>query len=158
MNKRVATTAVSAAVAAGMVFGLSACGSEASDGFKKNCKAAGGHIERKNDFESLGMAPMAFTVPKPPAPKPAAPAVKAPSVPKAPKPAAPKVEIPKTPKLPKNDAPKSNKTRTPSVTATPNSNGLAFGTSKSKKRKSKKADDNDFLCVKDGNVLFEEDE
>jgi hypothetical protein len=42
------------------------------------------------------------------------------------------------------------------ATQTPNNNGLAFGNSK--KRKSKGHDDNDFLCVKDGVLLFEEDE
>ncbi|ASR75569.1 hypothetical protein SEA_MILDRED21_207 [Streptomyces phage Mildred21] len=156
MNKNTLIPATIASAVVGALM-LTGCSQEPSDGFKERCKEAEGTIEREND-NTLGMSPVGFGVPKPPAPaKPAAPAPKAPA---APKPAqkAPKVEVPKTPKLPKNDAPKSDKTRTPrsTVTQTPNSNGLAFG--KSKKRKSKKADDNDFLCVKDGELLFEEDE
>lgn len=63
MNKRVATTAVSAAVAAGMVFGLSACGNdEPSDDFKTACKDAGGEVKR--DSEVLGMSSVAFVAGK----------------------------------------------------------------------------------------------
>lgn len=63
MNKRVATTAVSAAVAAGMVFGLSACGNdEPSDDFKTACKDAGGEVKR--DSEVLGMGSVAFVAGK----------------------------------------------------------------------------------------------
>jgi hypothetical protein len=156
MNKNTLIPAAIASTVVGALM-LTGCASEPSDGFKKDCKAAGGNIEREND-NTLGMGSVAFSVPKPPAPvKPAAPAPKAPA---APKQKAPKVEVPKTQKLPKNDAPKSDKTKTPksTVTQTPKSNGLALGTSKGKKRKSKSVDDNDFLCVKDGVLLFEEDE
>lgn len=154
MNKNTLIPAAIASTVVGALM-LTGCSQEPSDGFKKDCKKAGGTIEREDD-NTLGMGSVAFSLPKPPAPvKPAAP--KAPFVPK-PAQKAPKVEVPKTQKLPKNDAPKSDKTKTPRpvVTQTPNSNGLAFG--KPKKRKSKKADDNDFLCVKDGELLFEEDE
>ncbi|ASR77422.1 hypothetical protein FDI36_gp099 [Streptomyces phage NootNoot] len=148
-------------VLAGSVVGalaLTGCTNEPSDGFKDRCKKAGGTIEREND-NTLGMAPMAFSKPGVPAPpKPAAPAAKVPLAPKA-----PKVEIPKTPKLPKNDAPKSVKTpsapRTPSKVNPTYGNGLALGSvTKGKTKKKSKHDDNDFLCVKDGELLFEEDE
>ena len=144
-NKFVPAVIASAVVGA---LALTGCAQEPSDGFKKQCKKAGGTIERENDYEALGMGPVGFGVPKPPAPK-------APAVPK-PVQKAPKVELPKTPKLPKNDAPKSAKTQKPVPKASP-TGGLALAPTKGKKR-GKKHDDNDFLCVKNGNVLFEEDE
>jgi hypothetical protein len=100
------------------------------------------------------MGPVAFNVPRPPAPPKPAPKVEAPKkVPSVPK--APKVE-----KLPKNDAPKSDKTKAPGsvVTQTPNAKGFTLGKGKGKGKSGSSSDDNDFLCVKDGDILFEEDE
>lgn len=154
MNKNMLIPAAIASTVVGALM-LTGCASEPSDGFKKHCKAAEGTIEREND-NTLGMSSVGFGVPKPVTPvKPAAPAFKAPVVPK---PAQKAPVVPKVPTLPKNDAPKSDKTKTPQPTViqTVNGNGLAFG--KSKKRKAKGHDDNDFLCVKDGVLLFEEDE
>lgn len=154
-SNKLVPAAIASAVVGALV--LTGCSQEPSDGFKKQCKKAGGTIERENDYEALGMGPVGFGVPKPPSPaKPAAPAPR--PAPAAPKPVqkAPKVELPKTPKLPKNDAPKSAKTQKPVPKASP-TGGLALAPTKGKKR-GKKHDDNDFLCVKNGNVLFEEDE
>lgn len=155
-SNKLVPTVIASAVVGTLV--LTGCSQEPSDEFKSRCKKAGGTIERENDFESLGMSSVGFGVPKPPAPaKPAAPAprVEAPKkLPSAPK--APKVE-----KLPKNDAPKSDKTkapRTPStMNPTPSTNGLAIGKGGKGKNRGG-SDDNDFLCVRDGQILFEEDE
>lgn len=149
-SNKLIPAAIASAVVGALV--LTGC-NEPSDGFKDQCKKAGGTIERENDYEALGMGPVGFGVPKPPPAKPAAPAPKAPAAPK-PAPKAPKVEIPKTPKLPKNDAPKPNKPGVSKATPSVPSNGFAMGG----KKKSKKHDDNDFLCVKNDTILFEEDE
>jgi hypothetical protein len=143
MKTKLIPSVIAGAVVSAVV--LTGC-KEASNEFKQDCKQRGGKVVREDDFEGeyLGMAPMAFGLPKPPAPvKPAAPKV----------PKAPKVD-----KLPKNDAPKPAKPKT-SKPDTVNGNDLAFGdTTKPKKTKKPKKDDNDFLCVKNGEVLFEEDE
>lgn len=119
MNKRVATTVVSAAVAAGMVFGLTGCSDKPPADFAKACKQAGGKTMRENDFENLGMAPMAFVAGKP----------------------------------------KPKKSKSKKVGKAPKNNGwkLAGGSHKSKKKKSKKHDDNEWVCVKNGQELFEQD-
>lgn len=135
MNKNSVIPAVIASAVVGALV-LTGCAQEPSDGFKKSCKQAGGTIEREND-NTLGMGSVSFSVSKP---KPVQ--------------KAPKVEAPKSPKLPKNSSPKPNNTQPKAVVQTPSGNELAFG--KGKKRKS--SDDNDFLCVKDGVLLFEEDE
>lgn len=153
MNKN---TLIPAAIASTVVGALMLTGcSEANDEFKDRCKKAGGTIERENDFDALGMGPVALTVPRPPAP-PAKPAPKAEAPKKLPSmPKAPKVE-----KLPKNDAPKSDKTKAPGsvVTQTPNAKGSTLGKGKGKGKSGGSSDDNGFLCVKDGDILFEEAE
>ncbi|AXH66926.1 hypothetical protein SEA_STARPLATINUM_217 [Streptomyces phage StarPlatinum] len=140
MNTKLIPSVIAGAVVSAVI--LTGC-KEASNEFKQDCKQRGGKVVREDDFEGeyLGMAPMAVSVPKPPP---------------ATKPAAPKA--PKVDKLPKNSAPKPAKPAAPKTQA-PNGNDLAFGgTTKPKKNKKSKKDDNDFLCVKNGEVLFEEDE
>ena len=97
MKTKLIPSVIAGAVVSAVV--LTGC-KEASNEFKQDCKQRGGKVVREDDFEGeyLGMAPMAFGLPKPPAPvKPAAPKV----------PKAPKVD-----KLPKNDAPKPAKPKT----------------------------------------------
>jgi hypothetical protein len=129
MNKRVATTAVSAAVAGGLVFGLTACGKdEPPKDFAKACKQAGGKTMREDDFESLGMAPMAFV-----AGKGGGGSKSGGSKPKS---KSPKVE-------------KSKKNKDWNL-------GSGTGHSKPKPKKKHKSDDNEWVCVKNGVELFDE--
>jgi hypothetical protein len=140
MNKRIAPTVLAGAVTIGLAFGLTGCSDKPPADFAKRCKAVGGKTMRENDFENLGMAPMAFEIGGPkPAPKAKAPSIK--------KPAA------KSPKLGNSGPAKKHNGNT--------SNGwqLAGGSHKSKTKKSKKhkADDNEWVCVKNGTELFDED-
>lgn len=137
---------VPAVLATALVGGLAltGCSTDASDDFKSRCKQANGEVKRENDVD-LGMAPQAFVAGKGGGGKGGG------SSKGATKGSGlsglfggkskPKSKAPKTDN--KNDGWK-----------------LADkGNSKPKpKKKSKKHDDNDFLCVKNGNVLFEEDE
>ncbi|QGH76464.1 hypothetical protein SEA_DAUBENSKI_192 [Streptomyces phage Daubenski] len=137
MNKRVTSTAVSATVAAGLVFGLAACGKDTPPkDFAKACKAAGGKTMRENDFENLGMAPMAFDISRPrPASKPKSSIFGGKSKPKS----------PKVGKAPKNKTWKL-------------AGGHGSGhSSKGKNKKKHKTDDNEWVCVKNGQELFDED-
>ena len=140
---------VPAVLATALVGGLAltGCSTDASDDFKSRCKQANGEVKRENDVD-LGMAPQAFVAGKG--------GGKSGGSSKGsskggglgglfggnskPKP------------KPKNEAPKTDK----------KNDGWKLadkGNSKPKpKKKSSKSDDNDFLCVKNGNVLFEEEE
>ncbi|QDK03015.1 hypothetical protein KNU71_gp102 [Streptomyces phage Braelyn] len=146
MNKRVATTAVSAAVAGGLVFGLAACGKdEPPKDFAKACKAAGGKTMRENDFENLGMAPMAFVAGKGGGRSSSKSGNKS-----------------KGGGLKGLFGGNKSKPKSPKVTKAPKNDGwkLAGGnhtTSKPKKNKSKKHDDNEWVCVKNGQELFDQD-
>ncbi|AIW02662.1 hypothetical protein AXJ18_gp112 [Streptomyces phage Jay2Jay] len=149
MNKRIVTTAVSAAVAGGLVFGLTACGKdEPPKDFAKACKAAGGKTMRENDFESLGMAPMAFVAGKGGG-RSSSGGSKSGSSKSGGfgglfggSKSKPKQKSPKIHKAPKNDGWKMA--------------GGNKSTSKPKK-KSKKHDDNEWVCVKNGQELFDQD-
>lgn len=59
MNKMTKLAVTSVAVA-GLAFGAVGCETEASDGFKKSCKDAGGEVKRES--EVLGMSAVAFVV------------------------------------------------------------------------------------------------
>jgi hypothetical protein len=59
MNKMTKLAVTSAAVA-GLAFGAVGCETEASDGFKQQCKDAGGEVKRES--EVLGMSAVAFVV------------------------------------------------------------------------------------------------
>ncbi len=135
---------------------LTGCGDKPSDDFDKRCKKAHGKVVRENDFEgeTLGMAPMAFSAGKGGGSGSRGGSRSSGSGSsdgggllgglfggdgdnKKSKPKS------KTPSSKKNDGWK-----------------LADGSKGSKKPKGKKSksDDNDFLCVKNDTVLFEEDE
>lgn len=126
-----------------MSMALVACGP--SPEFEKNCKNAGGEVKRESEVSSIfGMAPIAFEVvnpPRPPAPAPK-PAIKIPKV-TTPVQKAPKVNSPTL--VPK--APPVNSDTNIQMPA-------AAGSGKGK---SKKSSDDDWVCVKNGEVIFEED-
>lgn len=130
MNNAMKVT-VSAALAGGLAFGLTGCTDKPPADFAKACKQAGGKTMRENDFENLGMAPMAFDIGGP-----------------KPRPAAPKVY-----KAPKSSGGhKSTQNR-----KTSKGWNLGSGTGGHKAKKSKKHDDNEWVCVKNGTELFDED-
>jgi hypothetical protein len=109
---------------------LAAC--DASEEFKESCKQAGGEVMRENEVSSiLGMASVSFVAGRPAPPRPASRPGKIDKVVPAPK------------------APPAN----PNVTSVPTVNPLPQAAGKSGKKKS----DNDWVCVKNGNILFEED-
>ena len=145
MNKRVATTAVSAAVAAGMVFGLSACGDDKPPkDFAKACKAAGGKTMREDDFENLGMAPMAFVAGKGGGGRSGSSGSKSGGFGGL---------FGGGKSKPKNSSPKVDKSK--------KNKGWNLGSgtghnSKPKPKKKHKSGDNEWICVKNGVELFDE--
>lgn len=137
MNKRVSSTVLGGAVAVGLVFGLTGCSDKPPADFAKRCKAAGGKTMREDDFENLGMAPMAFDIGGP-----------------KPRPAAPKA-APKVYKAPKSSG--GHKATQNKKTSKGWNLGSGMGTGHKKKSKKHKADDNEWVCVKNGTELFDED-
>ena len=146
MNKRVASTAVAGTVAAGLVFGLTGCSDKPPADFAKRCKHAHGKTMREDDFENLGMAPMAFEIGRGGGSKGGS----------------------------KSSGKSSgfgsglkglfggkSKSKSPKVRKAPKNNGwkLAGGSHGTKHKKSKKhkSDDNEWVCVKNGVELFDED-
>lgn len=128
MNK-LGKAVASVGIAGALAFGAVGCSDKPPKDFKQRCDAAGGHTER--DHDSLGMAPMAFDIGGP-KPRPAAPKAKAPvrKVPSAQKPA--------------------KKARGWSL-------GSGHGHSTKKAKKHKSADDNEWVCMKNGVELFDEE-
>lgn len=151
MNKRVATTAVSAAVAGGLVFGLAACGKdEPPKDFAKACKAAGGKTMRENDFENLGMAPMAFV-----AGKGGGRSSSGGSKSGGSKSGGFGGLFGGGKSKPKSNSPKLDKSKKNKGWKLAGGNGSGHSTKgKSKKHKS---DDNEWVCVKNGQELFDQD-
>ena len=160
MKNKLIPSAVTATVAASLVLGLSACSQKAPDGFEDRCDKAGGKVTREDDFdgETLGMAPMAFS-----AGKGGGSGSRGGS----------RGSSSGSSNdgggllgglFGGNDKKKSDKPKSKAPSTKKKNDGwkLADG-SKDKKpsKKSKKAkshDDNDFLCVKNDTILFEEDE
>jgi hypothetical protein len=142
MNKRVASTAVASAVGASLVFGLAACGKDTppSD-FKKACDRVNGKTMRENDFESLGMAPMAFVAGK----------GKGGS----------KSSSKRSGGFGSLFGGKSKpKSKSPKTTKKNNGWKLAGGNGHTKPKNSKKSkshDDNEWVCAKNGVEIFDED-
>lgn len=121
-----------------MALALVACGP--SEKFKASCDKVGGQVKKESEVSSiLGMSNVAFvagTAPRPPAPV-SRPVVKIPAgVNKAPKVNSPTL-APKAPPLLEN--------------------GQMPAAAGSGKKSGKKSSDDDYVCVKDGEILFEED-
>lgn len=130
--KKTATAVMIGSLAAVLV----ACGP--SEEFKASCDHVGGEVKKESEVSSiLGMSSVAFiagTPPRPPAPAPR-PVVKIPStVNKLPKANSPTL-VPKAPPVLENG-------QMPA----------AAGSGKA----TKKSSDDDYVCVKDGKILFEE--
>lgn len=143
MNKRIVTTTVAAGIAAGMVFGLSACGGDKPPAdFAKACKHVGGKTMREHDFERkyLGMAPMAFEI--------------APEKPGGGSHAA-RTSKSKSSKS-KSSKTKTNKNKTSKLSKLKGI-GSGYGAAKpTKTKKPKKHNDNEWVCVKNGVELFDQ--
>ncbi|AXH66675.1 hypothetical protein SEA_STARBOW_207 [Streptomyces phage Starbow] len=122
---RLTNLAVSSVVVGGLAFGLVGCKDKAPSDFQKRCDKVHGKVMREDDFDTLGMAPMAFEAGK--------------SKPKKSKKSSRSSGLGGL--FGKDDKKKDKKS------------------SKSKKsgKKSKKHDDNEWICVKDGQELFDED-
>lgn len=158
MKNKLIPSAVTATVAASLVFGLSAC-SQAPDGFEDRCDKAGGEVTREDDFdgETLGMAPMAFSAGKGGG-----------SGSRSGSRGSSSGSSSKGGGLlgglfGGNDSKKSDKPKSKAPSTRKKNDGWKLADSSksrkpSKKSKSKSHDDNDWLCVKDGVILFEEDE
>lgn len=154
MNNKLIPSAIAATVVGALV--LTGCGDKPSDDFKSRCDKADGKVVREDDFdgETLGMAPMAFS-----AGKGGGSGSRGGS----------RGSSSGSSKgggnflgdlfgggNKKSDKPKS---KAPSTNKKNDGWKLADGskgTKKPKKSKSK-SHDNDFLCVKNDTILFEED-
>ncbi|AXH67351.1 hypothetical protein SEA_WOFFORD_209 [Streptomyces phage Wofford] len=130
MNK-LTNFAVSSVVVGGLAFGLVGCNNDAPDDFQKRCDKANGKVMREDDFEgeTLGMAPVAFVAGKGGGGSRGGSGSK-------------------------SGGSKSSKGS--------KSKGLGMGSgenSKPKPKKSKKSKkhDNEWICVKNDEILFEED-
>jgi hypothetical protein len=140
--KKTTTTVITAGTVA-MVLTLVGC--DASDEFKTNCKNAGGEVKRENDVRSiLGMAPVGYTAGKGPSTSGSSKTGKTNSTGGG-----------RTSTNTGKSLDKRNKAATPAPNTSPTgSSKLGLGSSSSKK--GKKTSDNDWVCVKNGEVLFED--
>jgi hypothetical protein len=131
MNKRIASTVIASTVGASLVFGLTACGADKPPAeFAKACKHVGGKTMREHDFEHkyLGLAPMSFEI--------------APAKPKG----------GKSKSKSKSSKSKKNNTKVSKLKHLT----IGSGSKTTKPKKTKKHDDNEWVCVKNGVELFDQ--
>lgn len=158
MKNTLIPSAIAATVVGALV--LTGCGDNPSDDFKSRCDKANGKVVRENDFEgeTLGMAPMAFSAGKGGG-SGSRGGSRGSSSGSSSKGGGLLGGLFGGGDKKKSDKPKS---KAPSTNKKNDGWKLADGSKSTKKpgkKKSKsKSDDNDFLCVKNGEILFEEDE
>lgn len=138
MNTKKSAKVIAVGMAA-LALALTSC--DANQEFKDSCKEVGGEVKRENEAHSfLGMAPVGYVSRPGPGGRGSA----------------------RSGKSSKNGGNKKslNKKRNfqapvPNATAT-DSSGINLGGSSSGKKSSKKSGDNDWVCVKNGEILFED--